>query len=441
MSAGQSLASDLASPLRGWEPKPVQVTKSLLTGPKAVDHEPLISLPPERLFRCTEWVSTPALIYDLPGITETLQRMRADIETVPGAKLNVALKACHTPAVLAHLAGLGLGCDVASVGELELATVAGFVEITTTGPAFAVSDFAHFRKFSIVPDIDSVSQLGVYGTTFPGSEVGLRIRVPLPEKLQSAATFASDSRFGVSPSDPALSGALNQYGLRVTRLHAHTGQMTPESLLYKMRYLLIVAEHYQAVQTIDLGGGFFHLYVDRARAAAAFRRIADWVTEWQQRHNRRVEFRFEPGGAVLAPYGHLVTTVRAVEHRHPVFGRRVVTVDSSAWNLAPWHKPQAIPLFATTAAPEPVLVAGNTLYENDFFGHGINGEQHPIELPPPEVGDRVLLTASGAYTMTNSRRFNRIAPPREYLFDGDDLVAATRAPWDERPPVPPSIAG
>ncbi len=415
----------------------MQVTKPSPVGSVASEHEPLISPPPEQLFRCAEQVGTPALIYDLPGITDTVQRIRADIEVVTGARLNIALKACHTSAVLAHLAGLGVGCDVASVGELELAA-ADFSEITVTGPAFTAEEFARFRESRIVPDVDSVSQLDCYGNAFPGNDVGLRVRVPLPPRLESSATFGADSRFGVNPANPAVAELLSRHRLRVTRLHVHTGQMTPESLLYKTRYLLVIAEHYRAVHTIDLGGGFFHLYVDRSRAVSAFRRVAELVIDWQQRNDRLIDVRFEPGGAVLAPYGHLVTEVRAVEDRHPVFDRRVVTVDSSAWNLAPWHKPQAVPLFSTNAAPESVLIAGNTLYEGDFFGLGVNGAQHPMELPPPRVGDRVLLTVAGAYTMTNSRRFNRIAPPREYLFNGDELVAVEPARWDESPLVAPS---
>ncbi len=387
--------------------------------------EPLYTPLSERIFRCAEGVETPALLYDLPGVDATVRRLREDIGSMTGAALNLALKACHTRAVLAHLAGLGIGCDVASPGELDLALAAGFHEITATGPAFSAADFARFRACGIVPDVDSLSQLDVYGAEFPSDEVGLRVRVPLPTSLESSATFAADSRFGVSPTDEALVASLRRYALRVTRLHTHTGQMTPESLLFKARHLLRVAEHYRDVHTIDFGGGFFHLYVHRGRAVAAFRRLAEWVAEWRRRTGRELRLRFEPGGAILAAHGYLVCEVRAVEDDHPVFGCRVVTVNSSAWNLAPWHKPQAVPLFAARTPAERVRIAGNTLYENDFFGRGVNGgEPHPLWLSRPRPGDRIVLTAAGAYTMTNARWFNRIPPPQEYLFDGHDLVRA-----------------
>lgn len=384
---------------------------------------PLISPPPPALLRCAAEVETPALIYDIPGVYQTIRRLQGDIEdVVPDSRLNIALKACHTPAVLARFAAWGLGCDVASVGELELALATGFTEISVTGPAFSTEDFARFRAAGVVPDVDSVSQLEKYGAAFPGSDVGLRIRIPFPKQLQSPAMFGADSRFGVSATDPEVGKTVVRYGLRVTRLHVHTGQMIPEALLFKTRYLLTVAEHYRDVVVIDLGGGFYHLYADRRRAAAAFRQVAAMVSEWRQRHGRELHLRFEPGAALLGPYGYLVAEVRAVEDRHPEYGCRLVTVNSSAWNLAPWHRPQVVPLYSTEAPPEPVRIAGNTLYENDFFGLGVRGDQHPLALPKPKVGDRILLTAAGAYTMTNSRRFNRIPPPREYLFDGASLT-------------------
>ncbi|WP_217164899.1 hypothetical protein [Streptomyces sp. AC512_CC834] len=395
--------------------------------PAATGNDALYLMPPEGLLRAAERVGTPALIYDIDGVGHTLRRMREDLAAVPGVALNVALKSCHTLAVLRRMTQLGVGCDVASVGELDLARRAGFREITATGPAFSADDFQRMRSAGVVVDVDSASQLALYGAHFPGTDVGLRVRVPLPAPLESAATFGRDSRFGVAPTDPRTAELVARHGLRVTRLHTHTGQMTPESLLFKTAYLLLVAEHHRDVHTVDFGGGFFHLYENRPKLLLALRRMATMVTDWRRRTGRNIQLRFEPGGAVLAPYGYLVTEVRAVEDRHPVFGQRVVTVDCSAWNLAPWHRPQALPLYASDAPAEPVLIAGNTLYENDFFGLSVDGGRHPMRLPPPRVGDRVVLTAAGAYTMTNSRRFNRIEPPSEYLFDDGSLTAVTPA--------------
>lgn len=435
MSTHVAADAPTGTPATTATPEPPAARPAPAPGPSATPAavEPLVSDPPTALFTQALRVGTPALVYDYPGIAASVRRMRQDIAVVPGARLNMAVKACHTPDVLRHLAALGLGGDAASVGELALARDAGFSEITTTGPAFGPTDFAAFRAAGVVVDLDSADQLDVYGYEYPGSDIGLRVRVPLPEALQTNTTFGVNSRFGVSITDPAVHDALRRHGLTLTRLHLHTGQMSPEALVYKTDYTLKIAARFPAVHTIDLGGGFFHLYTHRGRARAAFGRVAEMVRAWQARHGRAIALRFEPGGAVLAAHGYLFTEVRSVAEHHPHYGTRVVTVDSSAWNLAPWHKPTV--LAADPAADgggvEPGLIAGNTLYENDFFATGIHGELSPLTFPRCRPGDRLVITAAGAYTMTNSRRFNRIPAPEEFAFEdvGGELRRLEAAPF------------
>ncbi|MBE3001062.1 hypothetical protein IDM40_20545 [Nocardiopsis sp. HNM0947] len=385
---------------------------------------PLFTPPSERLFALAADLATPALIYDLPGIRAGVETMRRDVSLIPDAGLNLALKACHTPAVLREAAALGLGCDVASPGELDLALNAGFAEISATGPVFTTADFDTLAEHGTTLDCDSLDQLDVYGRHRPGAEVGLRLRVDLPGALENSATFAGDSRFGILPSDPGLPRVLDRHRLRATRLHVHTGQMSPDSLRYKTRYLLTVAEHLPDVATIDLGGGFLHLYQDRASAVAAFTDVAALVTGWRERTGRPISLRFEPGGALLTPYGYLLAGVRSVEEHHPVLGTRVVTLDTSAWNLAPWHnRPQVLALDAERPTG-PALLAGCTLYENDYFGATPAAARTVLQVPDCRPGDRLVITATGAYTMTNARWFNRIPPPQEHLFDGERMIEA-----------------
>jgi diaminopimelate decarboxylase len=383
---------------------------------------------PAALFEHAVRLPTPAIVYDLDAIRQVVERIGADCRRIPGGKLNIALKACHTPEVLAFLAGLdlGLGCDVASPGELVLAQHAGFREITCTGPAYSASDFEAFHAAGVVPDIDSISQLRFYGQHFPGRDVGLRIRIPLPKRLESNATFGADSRFGMIITDPEIGRILETYRLTPVRLHVHTGQTTPEALVYKTNYLLEIAGALPGIHTVDLGGGLFHLYVDQRRAEAALQSVAQRVEAWNKEHARELAIRFEPGGALLAPCGYLVVEVRSVEE-HPHFQTRVVTVDASAWNLAPWHKPHVVVVPEREGPALPGLVAGNTLYEGDFFGRDVLVNQHPLSFARCEVGDRLLITTFGAYTVTNARRFHRIPLPVEYALEAGEIRALAPA--------------
>jgi diaminopimelate decarboxylase len=378
--------------------------------------------PGERFWQAASTVPTPALIYDFDALAHTARVIQVDIGIIPDARLNLALKACHTPAVLAWIASLGLGCDVASVGELRLALNAGFDEISATGPAFSVDDFRAFHDAGVVPDVDSISQLETYAGHFPGGDVGLRVRLPLAAHLESNATFGAESRFGIVPADKRLVRAIVESGLRVTRLHVHTGQMLPEAAVYKLEYLLAVAEVFREVDRIDLGGGLFHFYADPARARAALASMRDILGQFNRSRSRSIDLRFEPGGALMAPCGYLIVEVRALEE-HPHFGERIATVDASAWNVAPWHKPQVFVLPEREGELRPGLIAGNTLYENDFFGRDVLGRQEELRFGECRIGDRLVITAAGAYTMTNGRRFNRIPMPSEFAMRGEELVS------------------
>jgi len=373
--------------------------------------------PAEEIRESFREVETPSLVYDFDGLDRTITILRRDMSTVENSRLNLALKATHTPGVLRHLADAGLGADVASMGEYQLARQAGFAVVTATGPSFTAAEFRRLAKEGTIVDASSVDQLGAFLDGREGADVGLRVRVPLPDSIDDRyTTFGTHSRFGVDPTSTRVGDLIDRTGARVRRLHTHTGQMTPAHLVYKTRYLLAVARHFEHVDSIDLGGGFFSLYLSRPAAVAAWDQIGRDVASFREETGRMIEVIAEPGGALLAAHGYLVTTVTAVEPEHPGFRSPVVGVDASAWNLAPWHKPRAVPISSGAGEPAPTLIVGNTLYENDFFGTDTRGRRRAFPLPEMSVGDRIVFTASGAYTMTNARMFNRIPLPSQYAW-------------------------
>ncbi|TWG04013.1 diaminopimelate decarboxylase [Streptomyces brevispora] len=287
-----------------------------------------------------------------------------------------------------------------------------------TGPSFTAEQLPLLEEHGVMADATSMEQFDEFCTGRPGKAVGLRLRVPLPKSLHNIATFGSGSRFGAFATDARLKEILDRTGCRLTRLHTHTGQMSPQHLTYKARYLLAVAEAYPSIEEIDLGGGFFALYADREQAKLAWASVAADLDDFERRTGRRIRILVEPGAAILSFHGYLLATVRSAEHGHPSFQADVLTVDASAWNFSPWHKPQFIPLAPRheNEVLRPTLIAGETLYEHDFFGADSLGPRHPVPLPGMNRGDRIVITTSGAYTMTNSRNFNRLPLPQEYVY-------------------------
>ncbi|ALG27805.1 hypothetical protein AOZ07_01510 [Glutamicibacter halophytocola] len=362
---------------------------------------------------------TPAIVYDLENLDRSLSILQEDIGKVRNAKLNFAVKACHTPQILEFLARKGLGADVASMGEFHLARDAGFREITATGPSFTSAEAIELAGFGMAVDASSIDQLQAFWESEPNLDVGIRLRIPLPDHIDDrTTTFGTNSRFGILPADHKLQNLDHENSGKIIRLHTHTGQMTPEHLLYKAKVLLATATFYKGVRSIDFGGGFFSLYVSRSRAISALQELNSMVESWVAQNDRDIEIVFEPGAATLGSHGYLVTEVTATEDNHSGFGCNVATLNASSWNLTPWHLPKVFKLgsLSTESAKSPYLLAGNTLYENDFFGSDLFGKRKLFQVSKLSVHDKVVFTNSGAYTMTNSRDFNRIPKPKEYIF-------------------------
>ncbi|MFC4630503.1 diaminopimelate decarboxylase family protein [Promicromonospora alba] len=399
-----------------------------MTQERVLSVEPMVAPPSERLVADLASVPSPSIVYDLLNLARSIKIIQEDVSGIGGAQLNLALKACHTPGLLRELAARGLGADVASTGELELAVEAGFSEITATGPAFTVDDVPLLEAHGVTLDANSLDQLRALWQSWPDHDFGVRVRVPLPPSIEDGATtFGAGSRFGVLPTDPEFHALVTRARGRLTRLHTHTGQMTPEHLVYKARYLLALASHLPDVTCIDMGGGFYSLYASRSRAVAAMSQLDELLVQWRAETGRPMRLQFEPGGGILGAHGYLVVEALAVEHSHPEFEADIVTVDASAWNYAPWHIPNVLHVdpHRREGAPRPTLIAGNTLYENDFFGTSLLVQRRTFDLPECRVGDRLLMSASGAYTMTNARRFNRLPVPSEFLHTGEGLRKLT----------------
>ncbi len=418
---------------RPAQPRSLLLTRKpavdLLTRKPAVDLEPIVSPPSRSIFDLMRALPTPALVYDIDNLKRSLARMLEDVALLTNARLNVALKSCHTPAVLRHLAEAGLGADCASPREVELAVEVGFPEISATGPSFTDAGALQvLADNGAVLDATSVDQLAFVGACRPGSDVGLRLRLPIPDSLDTPNSFGSNSRFGVMATDPAVHGVLRAHRLTVTRLHLHTGQLSPRLFLWELRYTLTVADSIPTVALIDFGGGFYDFYADRAAARRALQVAEAMLEDWRARTGRPMAIRFEPGAAVLGPHGYLLATVQSIETDHPEYAADVLQIDTSAWNYAPWHLPVVVPLEEPDRRPRKrQLVAGNTLYENDFFGMTGRNEPPLLDVAAMEVGERLVLTNAGAYTMTNRRDFNLLGTLQEHLVD-DGTVATVAGP-------------
>jgi diaminopimelate decarboxylase len=357
--------------------------------------------------------STPVILWDLDILVRRTRELAAVFGKF-GITLNFAMKACSTTGVLSRLADLGVGCDVASMFEFEIARQLAFREITACGPMFQPKHNVELNSVGALVDTSSIHQTRVFLAAPTTQKLGLRLRVPMPSALLSPTTRGADSRFGV-PLSAQFVSELRASRVPIRRLRVHTGESTSRTLLFRAIFALTTATLFDTVQTVNLGGGFLRL----ARRPEALEKALQQLSAVLEDSalDRRYRLTAEPGGALVLDHAYLVTEVLEVDE-HPIHGR-VVTVDASAWNCAPWAKTSF-----HTLASNPVtstMIVGPSLYEQDAFSHLSGVARHRFPLGPCRPGDRLIATSVGAYAMTNGRSFNCLPLPAEYCLIGEEI--------------------
>ena len=356
---------------------------------------------------------TPIIVYDLKQLQYTLDTVTKLFSKYPCFKLSYAAKASYNHMYLNMFSRYGFGCDVAGVYEYNIIKKFPFKFITTTSPYYSVEDMQTFASQNIVMDLNSKEQLKTFCELKVSKKVGLRLRIEFPEWAgTNLGTYGNNSRFGMDV-DKELLDLIQVHEIDIVSIHTHTGQMTPEMLIYKIEYLLTICKLFNKVEIINLGGGGFHLLKESNKLDAAMQQAEILIEKFNDNNNREVSMIFEPGGAMTVPFGYLITTVISKQR---IRSRIIVTVNSSAWNILPWSIYEVKTIDNKSGKLEEVIIAGCSLFEGYFFGIN-DGIPKIHEIAEITVGDRLLFFASGGYTYTNSRTFNGIPLPAELVIN------------------------
>ena len=149
------------------------------------------------------------------------------------------------------------------------------------------------------------------------------------------------------------------------------------------------------VQWVNLGGGYlFGDIDDREPLDRALRLLDDFG----------VEVLFEPGTALVARAGSIVTTVVDVVERD---GRVIAILDTSVAHAPEVFEYQFAPTLAGDEGTHTYLLAGASCLAGDTFGiHQVDRALTP--------GTRVVLVDVGAYSLVKASWFNGLALPTVY---------------------------
>ncbi len=375
-------------------------------------------LDPERL---AAEHGTPFFVYDLDVVGRRVAALRQALP--PVVDLAYALKANPALGVVAHVAGLGLGADVASGGELALAERAGMApeRIVFTGPGKTDEELAAAVTAGLrAVTVESVGELERLDRIAAGAErrVPVLVRAATlggePVERHRLVGDAGSAKFGMDAADLRLAARLAKGSghLDLLGLHAFgasnvldAGALADHVIATVERARAIAADLGLRLRLVDAGGGLGIPYAAGERPLdldALGVRLAAATDDWaRDPATAAMRVLLEPGRFLVGPIGAYVA--RVVD-RKVVAGRQVAILDGGIHHLVrpaltrQAHRVVLLIPDATRRQLRSLTLAGPLCSGLDVLATG-------LAMPEPRVGDLVAVLDAGAYGYSESMPF------------------------------------
>lgn len=361
--------------------------------------------------------ATPCLVVDLDRIEDNY---RALADALPDARIYYAMKANPGAPVLRRLVDLGACFDVASVAEVRMALAAGVTpdRLSFGNTIKKEADIrAAFELGVRLFAFDAEAELAKLDRAAPGSRVFCRILT-----TGEGAEWPLSRKFGCSP-DMAhdLLLAASRTSVTPVGVSFHVGSQQKDPGQWD-RAVATAADLFRRLEAqgveldlLNIGGGFPTAYREGVPAARAY---GEAIRASVLRHfgNRVPSLIAEPGRGLVGDAGVIETEVVLIAEKGDEDGRRWVFLDVGKFGGLAETMDEAIryPVEShRTGTPVPVILAGPTCDSADVLY-----ERSDYRLPSDlEVGDRLRIASTGAYTATYaSIAFNGFDPLPSYYI-------------------------
>jgi diaminopimelate decarboxylase len=343
-----------------------------------------------------------------------------------------ASKAFPCTAVLRVFAEEGLGCDVASGGELHLALRAGFApeRIYLHGNAKSEAELrmaVDARVGCVVLDnADDIAKLERVLPAGARQRVLLRVTPGVEAETHAAIlTGHAESKFGFEPAKAAELAARRWDQLEVAGFHFHIGSQLFD--LEPYRAAVAALAPLPEMPVYSLGGGMAVPYTAEERAPGPEASVAAMAGAAEALLGPGKRLVIEPGRALVANAGVTLYTVQSIKRRAD--GPLVVAVDGGmSDNLRPmlYHAVYEVRVADRVfEAGEPAVVVGK---------HCESGDVLVREAALPEVapGDVLVTPVTGAYGHAMANNYNGVPrPPVVFCAGGAARLVVRRETYEE----------
>ena len=397
----------------------------------------------EKAKEIREQIPTPFYVYDEAGIRANARALKAAFSWNPGFKEFFAVKATPNPFLLKILHEEGCGCDCATYTELLLSEAVGITghDVVFSSNVTPELDMRKARDMGVYINLDDATYVDFLASMGPVPEtVCLRYNPGGSFSLgNTIMDMPRDAKYGMT--EDQMAGAITRLmklGSKHFGVHAFLASNTTTNEYYPalagqlfrlaVRLRNATGAH---ISFIDLSGGIGVDYrPEQPRCDIGI--IGEGVrVKYEEiltpNDMGDVAIFTELGRFMLAPYGHLISTVIHEKHIY----REYVGLDACAANLMRPAMYGAYHHITVLGKEDAILdhvydVTGGLCENNDKFA---------IErsLPEIQIGDIVAIHDTGAHGFSMGYNYNGKLRSAEVLLKEDgsfQLIRRAETPED-----------
>lgn len=384
---------------------------------------------------------TPFYLFDKKELQASINDFKSEFHKyIPGSRAYYAVKSNHYPGVLQAVVGNGLGLDVSSGRELELALAAKAKHIIFSGPGKTPAELklAIKHRHKVIVQMDSFSELKRLGQLLKKGEkitAGIRVHTKL---------HGSWRKFGIDLKElnEFWQLAKKYHRIKLEGIQCHMSLNETEKPYHDLIKLLgkylrynFSREELAEIKFIDLGGGFCPRLVDGyypwdmpqgqvIKAAADFYnqnpnftakyyifkpptlneyvKTISWSIKRYLKPLVNCQYFFEPGRIISTKSMHLVMKVVDVKDED------MVILDGGI-NMVGWEYYQniyypVINLTHPSLKEIKVLLQGTLCLPEDSWGNYC----YAVKM---KENDIIVIPNQGAYTYAWAQNFIKSIPP------------------------------
>ena len=390
----------------------------------------------EKAKEIREQIPTPFHVYDEAGIRANARALKAAFSWNPGFREYFAVKATPNPFLLKILHEEGCGCDCATYTELLLSEAVGITghDVIFSSNDTPALDMRKAREMGVYINLDDATYVDFLASMGPVPEtVCLRYNPGGSFSLgNTIMDMPRDAKYGMT--EDQMAGAITRLmklGTKHFGVHAFLASNTTTNEYYPalagqlfrlaVRLRNATGAH---ISFIDLSGGIGVDYrPEQPRCDIGV--IGEGVrVKYEEiltpNDMGDVAIFTELGRFMLAPYGHLISTVIHEKHIY----REYVGLDACAANLMRPAMYGAYHHITVLGKEDAILdhvydVTGGLCENNDKFAVDRS-------MPAMEIGDLVAIHDTGAHGFSMGYNYNGKLRSAELLLQEDGSVRMIR---------------